>query len=197
MGDLSGKFGGFSSIPHVSTFVDTTGSLALFGRYGIIGRSIRIHGTENVCANILSSTEMNDNANVVYLQATFVYPFGGTIYMRQVETEDVIIWGKVYWVTDAVATTEGHNWHIHAYLVSKTNIHMYICIKPTYPIRTQHEGPNYRCGIIDLVILHRGVFISVLFTLYNMICNIFKVDLCKINTNCYFKIHAHGGVMKA
>ncbi len=35
---------------------------------------------------------------------------------RQVEGEDVQLWGRVYWVDDTVTTVE-HNWHIHMNLV--------------------------------------------------------------------------------
>jgi Cu/Zn superoxide dismutase len=94
------------------TYLDTTGDLKLFGRYGIIGRSIKIHGTEDVCAKIISSVEMTNTRKVTMLQASFTYPVGGTIYMRQVEGEDAIIFGKIYWVDSSMATMN-HNWHVH------------------------------------------------------------------------------------
>ena len=37
---------------------------------------------------------------------------------RQVEGEEVEIWGKLYWVNDT-ATTMQHNWHIHETAVSR------------------------------------------------------------------------------
>ena len=41
----------------------------------------------------------------------------GTVYFRQVEGEDVQIWGKFYWTRDQ-PTTMAHNWHIHENAVS-------------------------------------------------------------------------------
>ena len=49
---------------------------------------------------------------VSLLQATFINPIAGTIYFRQVQGEEVQMWGKFYWIDDT-ATTVDHNWHIH------------------------------------------------------------------------------------
>lgn len=108
-GDLSGKLGQLTA--GISSYTDTSGDLMLFGRYGIIGRSIKIHGSEDVCATIISSTELS-GTSVVMLQASFTFPVGGTIYMRQVMGEEAVIFGKLFWVTDSL-TTEDHNWHVH------------------------------------------------------------------------------------
>lgn len=111
VGDLSGKVGNLTS--GTFNYIDTTGDLTLFGRYGIIGRSIKIHGDEDVCATIYSSTEvMNRNIKVTTLQASFTYPVGGTIYMRQVAGEESVIFGKLFWVTNS-QTTMDHKWHVH------------------------------------------------------------------------------------
>ena len=55
---------------------------------------------------------MNKDIRVTTLQASFVYPIGGTIYMRQVAGEEATIFGKLYWVTNSETST-GHPWHIH------------------------------------------------------------------------------------
>ena len=117
VGDLGGKFG---HLRPTSSFTDTTGDLVLYGRYGIIGRSIKIHGAEDVCATILSSSEVRGSQRVTLLQAAFTSPFGGTIFFRQVEGEAVVIFGKVFW-TNSGNTTMGHNWHVHENLVSLIN----------------------------------------------------------------------------
>lgn len=109
VGDLSGKFGPL--LPQLSA-TDNTGNLVLYGRYGIIGRAVKIHGTEDVCATIYSSSEVVDNRDVAFLQASFVYPFGGTIFFRQVDGESVVMFGKIFWTTNST-TTMGHNWHVH------------------------------------------------------------------------------------
>ena len=51
-------------------------------------------------------------ATVTVLQSTFVYPIAGVMYFKQVEGEEVQLWGKVFWVNGA-ATSMDHNWHIH------------------------------------------------------------------------------------
>jgi len=56
-------------------------------------------------------------ATVVVLQSTFVFPIAGVLYFRQVEGEDVQMWGKVYWVNNAGDSID-HNWHIHQRAVS-------------------------------------------------------------------------------
>ena len=110
VGDLSGKLGRLSS--GAKTYTETTGNLTLFGTNGIIGRSIKIHGSEDVCATIVSSTEEQGDAAVTMLQASFTYPVGGTVYMRQVMGERAIIFGKLYWVNTTGATMN-HRWSIH------------------------------------------------------------------------------------
>ena len=57
-------------------------------------------------------------AQLMLLQATFISPVAGTIYMRQVERENVEIFGKLYWVDDRPSTLQ-HNWHIHEEQVSR------------------------------------------------------------------------------
>ena len=120
IGDLSGKFGPIPIKP--ATYMDTTGLLSLSQKYGIIGRSIKIHGKQDegadVCATILSTNQVNNDASVTFLRASFIYPVAGNIYMQQVTGEATRIWGKVYWVTDQVNTTLQHNWHIHVNSVS-------------------------------------------------------------------------------
>jgi hypothetical protein len=115
---------------------DMTGSLFLRDQFSIIGRSVVIHdavdGSNFECGTIRSVAEQNGKTAVIYfspciylyvllhppgaevtlLQSSFVNPVGGTIYFRQVEGEDVQIWGKVYY-TDDTPTTFDHNWHIH------------------------------------------------------------------------------------
>ena len=114
IGDLSGKFG---SLTPTLMGTDNTGDLKLYGRYGIIGRAVKIHGNEDVCGTIYSSTEMMDGSNVALLQASFVYPFGGTMYFRQVQGESAVIFGKIFWTTGS-DNTMGHNWHVHLNQVS-------------------------------------------------------------------------------
>ena len=125
VGDLGGKFGPLIPTTQFSR-VDNSSQLTLFGRYGIIGRSIKIHGMEDVCATIYSSSEVIEGISVTLLQAAFVFPFGGTMYFRQVEGEDVVIFGKIYWVTDT-DTTMGHNWHVHLNQVSVC-VCVYVCL---------------------------------------------------------------------
>lgn len=110
VGDLSGKLGRLSS--GAKTYTETTRNLTLFGTNGIIGRSIKIHGSEDVCATIVSSTEEQEDAAVTMLQASFTYPVGGTVYMRQVMGERAVIFGKLYWVS-ASSATMNHRWSIH------------------------------------------------------------------------------------
>lgn len=118
IGDLAGKLG---NIPMSGALdgTDTTKMLTLFGRYGIIGRSIKIHKVDDqnrdACATIRINTEF-ENTPVITLAATFVSPYAGVIYLRQVGDEDVAVFGKIYKVNDT--TTLGHNWHIHQNLVS-------------------------------------------------------------------------------
>ena len=131
VGDLSGKFGPIPTQP--TTYTDTTGLLTLNQRYGIIGRSIKIHGTHHgkgadTCTTILSTTQVNNNAMATFLMASFIYPVAGNIYMKQVQGEATRIWGKVYWVTDRANTTFGHNWHIHVNSVS--NEYFDLCLSP-------------------------------------------------------------------
>ncbi len=57
-------------------------------------------------------------AEVTLLKSSFVDPIGGSIYFRQVEGEDVQIWGKLFWTNDS-PTTLNHNWHIHSLAVSE------------------------------------------------------------------------------
>ena len=56
-------------------------------------------------------------APVSVLQSTFVYPIAGVIYFKQVEGEEVQIWGRVFWV-NGMGDTVDHNWHIHQRNVS-------------------------------------------------------------------------------
>ena len=109
IGDLSGKFG---SLTPMFSGIDDSGDLTLYGRYGIIGRSVKIHGTEDVCGTIYSSSEMGSSRTVAFLQATFINPFAGTIFFRQVEGESAVIFGKIFWTTNS-STTMGHKWHVH------------------------------------------------------------------------------------
>ena len=55
--------------------------------------------------------------SVTVLQSTFVYPIAGVMYFRQVQGEEVQMWGKMFWV-NGETNTEDHNWHIHRYAVS-------------------------------------------------------------------------------
>jgi len=54
---------------------------------------------------------------VTILQSTFVYPMAGVMYLKQVEGEDVQMWGKMFWV-NGMGDTIDHNWHIHRFAVS-------------------------------------------------------------------------------
>ena len=124
VGDLGGKLGHLRN--GTSNYVDDSGQLTLFSQNGIIGRSIKIHGMQDVCATIYSSTEvMNRNIQVTTLQASFVYPIGGTIYMRQVAGEEATIFGKLYWVTNSNTST-GHFWHIHTNQVILFHFNVYL-----------------------------------------------------------------------
>ncbi len=49
---------------------------------------------------------------VTVLQSTFVYPIAGVMYFKQVEGEEVQMWGRMYWV-NGMGHTVDHNWHIH------------------------------------------------------------------------------------
>lgn len=109
VGDLSGKVGPLMS--GVRNYTETSGELVLFGENGIIGRSIKIHGMEDVCATIVSSTELNGSPTITMLKAAFTYPVGGVVYMRQVMGERAVIFGKLYWVNDS-NTTMDHKWSI-------------------------------------------------------------------------------------
>lgn len=119
IGDLVGKLGVIPANGMLSA-MDTTGMLSLFGRYGIIGRSVKIHLVNNhhqdACATIRLNTELDGSAPVITLAATFISPVAGTIYLRQIAYEDVAIFGKIFWADREVSTT-GHNWHIHENLV--------------------------------------------------------------------------------
>lgn len=111
VGDLSGKLGHLMA--GAQHYNETTGELLLFGTNGIIGRSIKIHGSEDVCATIVSSTERDEeDPTVTMLQAAFPYPVGGVVYMRQVMGERAIIYGKLYWVNDSNPTMN-HKWRIY------------------------------------------------------------------------------------
>ena len=76
------------------------------------------------------------------LQSSFINPMAGTIYFRQVQGEDVQIWGKVYWIND-MPTTMDHNWHIHSVAVRLCTVawgnHCPVGISndvyPAYPVR--------------------------------------------------------------
>lgn len=119
VGDLSGKLG---QLTPKATFIDDDTDLSLFGRYGIIGRSLKIHGMQDVCGTIYSSSEFGDNPKPSYLlKASFTYPFGGSVYFRQVEGESVTVWGKLYWTKENATRTEGHNWHIHVNKVTRVS----------------------------------------------------------------------------
>ena len=54
---------------------------------------------------------------VTILQSTFVYPMAGVMYLKQVEGEDVQMWGNMFWV-NGMGETIDHNWHIHRFAVS-------------------------------------------------------------------------------
>ena len=115
IGDLAGKLGNIPATGQLSR-VDSTGMLTLFGRFGIIGRSVKIHGVnslpEDSCATIRLNTEFDESTRIITLAATFISPVAGTIYLRQVANEDVAIFGKVFWV-DRDSSSVEHNWHIH------------------------------------------------------------------------------------
>lgn len=122
VGDLTGKFGRITE--NEATYNDNSSQLQLGGRNGVVGRSIVIHagdGTNFVCATIRSVAEGNNDAEVVTLSATFVAPVGGVMYLRQVNNEHAVMFGKVFWV-NGVDDTEDHNWHIHENLVRKYRI---------------------------------------------------------------------------
>ena len=117
VGDLTGKFAQIDETR--TTYYDTSGQLQLGGRYGVVGRSIVIHegnGENFVCATIRSTTEESEDAEVVTLSATFIAPVGGVMYLRQVNNEHAIMFGKVFWV-DGTNSTQNHNWHIHENIV--------------------------------------------------------------------------------
>ena len=115
IGDLAGKLGNIPSTGQL-TGLDTTGILTLFGRYGIIGRSVKIHGVnslpEDSCATIRLNTEFDESTRITTLAATFISPVAGTIFLRQIANEHVAIFGKVFWV-DRDSSSVEHNWHIH------------------------------------------------------------------------------------
>ncbi len=56
-------------------------------------------------------------SSVTVLQSTFVYPIAGVMYFKQVEGEEVQMWGKMYWV-NGMGDTVDHNWYIHLRSVS-------------------------------------------------------------------------------
>ena len=109
VGDLAGKLG---SLEPSLLRTDNTGDLTLYGRYGIIGRAVKIHGEEDVCGTIYSSSEMDSSRTVTLLQASFINPFAGTIFFRQVEGESTVIFGKIFWTSNSSTTME-HKWHVH------------------------------------------------------------------------------------
>ncbi len=57
------------------------------------------------------------SSSVTVLQSTFVYPIAGVMYFKQVEGEEVQMWGRMYWV-NGMNDTMYHNWHIHENNVS-------------------------------------------------------------------------------
>ena len=124
IGDLAGKLGNIPTNGQLSG-TDRTSMLSLFGRYGIIGRSVKIHlvnsHNEDACATIRLNTEFDDSTTVITLSATFISPVAGTIYLRQIANEDVAIFGKVFWV-DRENSTASHNWHIHRDMVSNSSL---------------------------------------------------------------------------
>ena len=64
-----------------------------------------------------SFSYVNADSEVVLLQASFISNIAGTMYFKQVEGEDVQMWGKMFWVNDK-PTTFSHGWHIHSLAVS-------------------------------------------------------------------------------
>lgn len=65
----------------------------------------------------LPTASADTDVTVTLLQASFISPMGGTIYFRQVDGEDVQMWGKIYWVIDSPPSFN-HTWHIHILAVS-------------------------------------------------------------------------------
>lgn len=171
-GDLSGKFGQLNSSTVINFLDDTT--LAVSGRYSIIGRSVVIH--EPLGANFICGTIREDNgATPVVLQATFISPVAGSVYMRQIAPGgEVQIWGKVYW-TDDTESTLNHNWHIHENAPSETyRIGMEGCtpqiVGPHYDPTNNSANVNYsidcnpsapeQCEIGDLTGKHSQINIG-------------------------------------
>ena len=44
-------------------------------------------------------------------------PIAGVMYFKQVQGEEVQMWGKMFWV-NGMGDTADHNWHIHRFVVS-------------------------------------------------------------------------------
>ena len=113
VGDLYRKFGRIPT--ERTTLTDDTGLLSLTGRFGIIGRSVKIHSINSsfidVCATIFSVDAVENGSRVVFVESYLVSPIAGNIYWYQVEGGDTQIWGNLFWVT-AMSSTVNHSWSI-------------------------------------------------------------------------------------
>lgn len=68
-----------------------------------------------VAATIFIDAEENTPPPTTYIYtATFFSPVAGTIYFRQVEGAETVVFGKLYHVTDS-ETTSGHTWAVHEF----------------------------------------------------------------------------------
>ncbi|XP_012943757.1 uncharacterized protein LOC106013208, partial [Aplysia californica] len=114
VGDLSSKYGTFAGQSSVSgTYIDW--NLPLFGRNGIVGRSVVIHrddpaGSRWICANIEPHEE------VVAAVATFKYPVIGHAVFVQVANDpsaDTSISLQLDY-NDGRPGSLGHRWRINA-----------------------------------------------------------------------------------
>ncbi|KAJ8264487.1 hypothetical protein GJAV_G00149720, partial [Gymnothorax javanicus] len=117
VGDLSSKHG---SLGPTENFEDsfTDFNLPLFGNNSIVGRSVVIHfenGSRFACASI------GYPGRVTVGKAVFTHPVVGTMLFTQLSANpdsDVSVFLDISYGDPAIATTNGHNWHIHKYPIS-------------------------------------------------------------------------------
>ena len=126
-GDLSTRFGMINGDVVQFNTNSIAETIPLRGANSVVGRSLVVDedGATISCATIRSkSEEVEDNeprlqaTDSITLQATFTSPIAGTVYFRQAGTEDVAIFGKLFWVDGVTQTTLNHNWRVFDELVS-------------------------------------------------------------------------------
>lgn len=118
IGDLSGKFGSLNET--LLPLVLSDGTLSLYGRHSIVGRSVVIHlqnGSRFVCANVLGDA---DETRVI--ASSYVPVRGssivGNIFMFQYSFNSTTVFADLF----SGNSTQDHNWHVHQNPVSPVDI---------------------------------------------------------------------------